>query len=182
MDYIDASVAEALEASGGSHDRVTLVAHSAAGWLSRVWMAELGGNARVAKLVSLGSPHRPVPEGIPGVVDQTRGILKHVEETMPGAFHAPEVEYVCIAGTFARGARWDDESAKMGRKLLGQSYKMVHGESDVVGDGITPVPTAHLPGALNIELKGVYHSPLGASDARPWYGTDSILDQWIVHL
>jgi hypothetical protein len=37
------------------------------------------------------------------------------------------------------------------------------GEADVWGDGIVPIPSAHLDGAINLDLEGVYHSPLGAS-------------------
>jgi len=43
---------------------------------------------------------RPPPRNVPGVVDQTRGLLYYVEENCPGAFHAPHVKYVCIAGRY----------------------------------------------------------------------------------
>jgi hypothetical protein len=62
-------------------------------------MSEFGTDD-VAALVTLGSPHLPPPRGVPGVIDQTRGLLYHVEETAPGAFHE-EVKYVCIAGRWA---------------------------------------------------------------------------------
>lgn len=32
------------------------------------------------------------------------------------------------------------------------------------GDGIVPVPAAHLSGATQLDLDGVYHSPLGAAE------------------
>jgi hypothetical protein len=63
--------------------------------------------------------------------------------------------------------------------LIGQGYKQVCGYSDVWGDGITPVAAAHLEGADNIILNGAFHTPVGSSDARPWYGTPEILDQWV---
>ena len=35
-------------------------------------------------------------------------------------------------------------------------------------------------GAENITLEGVFHGPLGSADAdRPWYGSPSVLEQWI---
>lgn len=47
-------------------------------------------------------------------------------------------------------------------------------------------------GAANIDLEGVYHSPLGAVEAdrgtdrgadrgagRPWYGSAGVLKQWV---
>jgi hypothetical protein len=40
----------------------------------------------------------------------------------------------------------------------------VCGDATAWGDGVVPVPSAHLEGAEQITLEGVYHSPLGASD------------------
>ncbi len=37
----------------------------------------------------------------------------------------------------------------------------VCGDPEVWGDFIVPVPAAHLPGATNLDLDGVFHSPLG---------------------
>ena len=43
-------------------------------------------------------------------------------------------------------------------------------------------------GAKQVTLEGVYHSPLGSSEAkgespgRPWYGSGAILDQWIAEV
>ena len=54
----------------------------------------------------------------------------------------------------------------------------VCGQADVWGDGVVPEMSAHLEGAENLALK-VYHSPVGTSDERPWYGTSKILDQWV---
>ena len=58
----------------------------------------------------------------------------------------------------------------------------VCGQADVWGDGVVPEVSAHLEGAINLTFDGVYHSPVGASDARPWYGTNRILDEWIHYL
>lgn len=40
---------------------------------------------------------------------------------------------------------------------------------------------AHVSGAEQITLEGVFHGPLGGGkDAdRPWYGSPGVLDQWI---
>lgn len=77
-------------------DRVSLVAHSAGGWLARVYLAEFG-SADVANLITLGSPHQPPPTDVMGVLDQTRGLMSQVEAMAPGAFHR-DVNYVCVAG------------------------------------------------------------------------------------
>lgn len=59
----------------------------------------------------------------------------------------------------------------------------VCGQADVWGDGVVPEISAHLDGALNISLDGVYHSPVGSDDMlRPWYGSPAVVEKWIHHL
>lgn len=41
---------------------------------------------------------RPPPKGLPGVIDQTRGLLYYVEKHCTKAAYTPELKYVCIAG------------------------------------------------------------------------------------
>lgn len=207
--------------------KVSVIAHSAGGWLGRVYMADFG-TKDIALFLSLGSPHLPPPRDVPGVVDQTRGLLYYVEENCPGAFHAPDVKYVCIAGRYLKGSRLfpnnaaavaptglgtvgvsdgsvavsaaEDENLEAGvgevivdgavkpapptlrARIVGQGYKQVCGQADVWGDGVVPEMSAHLDGAENLTFEGVYHSPVGASNERPWYGTESILDKWVHYL
>jgi hypothetical protein len=52
--------------------------------MARVYLLGFGTEG-IDRLVTLGSPHTPPPDG---VLDQTRGILKHVSQTTPAAFHA----------------------------------------------------------------------------------------------
>lgn len=145
---------------------ITLLSHSAGGWLGRLYMLDFGTDG-IDQFVSLGSPHLPPP---PGVIDQTRGILTFVEKNCPGAYHAPDVRYVTIAGKYIRGAPLLGKGS-IAQKIVGAGYQQVCGDAEVDGDGVVPLPSAHLEGALNITLEGVYHSPLGAedpgSDQRP---------------
>lgn len=68
-------------------------------------------------------------------------------------------------------------------RFIGQSYMQVCGRADVWGDGVVPEIAAHLDGALNISLDGVYHSPVGSDDLiRPWYGSPAVVQKWINHL
>lgn len=46
------------------------------------------------------------------------------------------------------------------------SWVQVCGDAEVWGDGIVPVPSAHLEGAINVDIEGAYHSPLGSSKVR----------------
>ncbi|GFR40829.1 hypothetical protein Agub_g1304, partial [Astrephomene gubernaculifera] len=81
---------------------ITMLAHSAGGWLGRVYLMHWG-TAGVDRYVSLGSPHMPPPRDAPGVVDQTRGLLTACNEACPGAYHS-SISYVTIAGKFLHGA------------------------------------------------------------------------------
>eukprot|EP01025_Chloroclados_australasicus_P031574 TRINITY_DN31907_c0_g2_i1.p1 TRINITY_DN31907_c0_g2~~TRINITY_DN31907_c0_g2_i1.p1 ORF type:complete len:308 (-),score=10.97 TRINITY_DN31907_c0_g2_i1:304-1227(-) len=160
----------------GENGGVTLVAHSAGGWLARVYMKAFG-TMGIDKLVTLGSPHLPAPEGTQGVVDQTRGILKYCEQEIPGAYHN-EIQYTTIAGKYRLGVELNMEGT-LEQKLVGLGYKQICGRADVWGDGIVPRPSSHLNGAVNIDIDGAYHSPIGSSEARPWYGSVGIMDEWV---
>ncbi|KAL2632601.1 hypothetical protein R1flu_004080 [Riccia fluitans] len=93
----------AVKADTTGDGKVSLIGHSAGGWLARVYMAEVG-TEDIGLLLTLGTPHLPPPRGDPGVFEQTRELLYHVENTCPGAFHAPDVKYVCIAGRYLKGS------------------------------------------------------------------------------
>ncbi|CAK7341709.1 unnamed protein product [Dovyalis caffra] len=231
---VEEAVQEAKElAQGGT---LSLIGHSAGGWLARVYMEEFG-QSDVSLLLTLGTPHLPPPKGVSGVIDQTRGLLYYVEKHCMKAVYTPELRYVCIVGRdvvreislsvldvtfpikedklYIQGARFlgeskmeaksmvpvesDQPSAEavlvddMGNsastapnfraRFVGQGYKQVCGQADVWGDGVVPEVSAHLDGALNISLDGVYHSPVGSDDElRPWYGSPAVVEQWIHHL
>ncbi|GAV65308.1 PGAP1 domain-containing protein [Cephalotus follicularis] len=208
------AVEEAKELAPGSRN-LSVIGHSAGGWLGRVYMKEFG-QSDISLLLTLGTPHLPPPKGLPGVIDQTRGLLYYVEEHCSKAVYIPELRYVCIAGRYVQGARFFgnvpnlevdslvtfengqpiSEAAIVSSKtnstpvttplrarFVGQGYKQVCGQADVWGDGVVPEVSAHLEGALNISLDGVYHSPVGSDDiSRPWYGSPAVVQQWIHHL
>ncbi|CAH2072502.1 unnamed protein product, partial [Thlaspi arvense] len=207
---IDDAVREANALAQGQG--LSLIGHSAGGWLARVYMEEYG-NSDISLLLTLGTPHLPPPRGQPGVIDQTRGLLYYVEEQCAKAVYTPELRYVCIAGRYIRGAtlvnnadvsagidggdaiselaiasnKTGDSQVSSGPSLrarfVGQGYKQVCGRADVWGDGVVPEVSAHLDGALNVTFDGVYHSPVGSEDeTRPWYGSPAIVKDWIHHL
>ncbi|CAL9755824.1 unnamed protein product [Musa acuminata subsp. burmannicoides] len=213
LERVAEAVAEAklhLE-DGGS---ISLVGHSAGGWLARVYIEEFG-MSRISLLLTLGSPHLPPPKGLPGVIDQTRGLLDYIEKNCAPAVYTPELKYICIAGRYIQGAplfgnsndpsydpmlvgeelnkiklpaKYSNDKSlssapSLHARFVGQSYKQVCGQADVWGDGVVPEVSAHLEGALNISLDGVYHSPVGSHGTiRPWFGSASVLKKWVHHL
>ena len=181
LERISGAVERALSESG--EQKVSLVAHSAGGWLARVWLQQSPENAaRVSLLLSLGSPLRPPPTGVPGVIDQTRGILTHVDANCASAeeLAAGGTRVVCVAGRYILGS--DEVFAERGAWVVGQGYRQVCGRSDVWGDGITPTEWALLPGAEHVTLDDVFHSPVGAGPGRLWYGSEGVLEQWVDYL
>ncbi|XVF56712.1 hypothetical protein PTKIN_Ptkin06aG0142200 [Pterospermum kingtungense] len=209
---VDDAVQEAKELSNGG--TLSLIGHSAGGWLARVYMEEYG-LSHISLLLTLGTPHLPPPKGVSGIIDQTRGLLYYVEQHCKKPVYTPDLKYVCIAGRYIQGARIfsdsnldvdsvvgidDDQpishvavvktktdptpvSTTFRARFVGQGYKQVCGQADVWGDGVVPEVSAHLEGALNISLDGVYHSPVGSDDeSRPWYGSPAVVEQWVHHL
>ena len=53
-----------------------------------------------------------------------------------------------IAGKWMKGARLRGSGGSLTQKLVGLGYQQVCGNPEVWGDGITPVPAAHLEGKL----------------------------------
>jgi triacylglycerol esterase/lipase EstA (alpha/beta hydrolase family) len=175
---LDRTVEEVLERYGVSE--VNLIAHSAGGWISRIYMGDKpydihgdvtgeeaiwSAHSRVNTLITLGTPHRSLERW-------TKKNLNFVEDTYPGAFHG-NIKYICIAGKAVYGKK------QLGSWLAYQSYQITCGEGNSWGDGITPIACAHLKGATNITLEGVWHSP---KSPNIWYGSIEPLKAWIDYL
>ena len=171
LDRVAAAVAE-VQAATPTTTPITLLAHSAGGWLGRLVMLDYGTSSPgIVQFVSLGSPHQPPPPQA-GIIDQTRGILTWIADHSPGAYHA-DVEYITIAGKYIQGAPLFRTTASWQRRVVGAGYAQVCGEAEAWGDGVVPVPAAHLEGStLQLTLEGVYHSPLGAEEGTPTDGTE----------
>ncbi len=54
-----------------------------------------------------------------------------------------------VAGKWIKGARLRGGEGMLAQKLVGLGYQQVCGEAEVWGDGITPLPAAHLQGELS---------------------------------
>ncbi|CAN1271976.1 hypothetical protein LINPERPRIM_LOCUS14369 [Linum perenne] len=95
LERVDDAVQEAKELAPGG--KLSMIGHSAGGWLARVYMEEYGVSD-ISLLLTLGTPHLPPPRDVPGVIDQTRGLLYYVEDHCRKAVVSPELKYVCVAG------------------------------------------------------------------------------------
>lgn len=161
--------------------KVNIVAHSAGGWLSRIYLGSVpyygqvwAGQERVASLIALGTPH----------TSQERWTLKNlnfVNDNYPGSY-CPAVDYVCVAGRAVQGQKLGWQAWRAGQLsgstwIAYESYKLTCGIGDTWGDGITPIMAAHLEGATNLTLEEVYHSP-----RQRWYGSPDVIKVWVNHL
>ena len=182
------TVDDAYQASNGQ--RVLICAHSAGGWLARAaladdaWLAS-GGAGRVCGLVTLGAPHYPPPDGLAPCA--TRGALAYCEQALPGA-HVDGIEYVTVAGAAIAGAKptageaAEQTAAQRAAAIAYNNYRALSGDGCAVGDGVIPVETAHLPGAMQLTLENVVHSINEAGSAAPterWYGSERVIDAWL---
>ena len=174
---LDRTVKQVLQQYNAA--QINLIGHSAGGWISRIYLGEkpyLGrgeiasvapchAHTYVATLVTLGTPHISQERW-------TRWNLDFVNNNYPGAFYR-DVNYVCVAGKTIFGQR------RRGSWLAYSSYRLTCGQGDCWGDGITPIPAAHLEGAKNLVVEGVKHSPRAAGI---WYGSPEVLPSWATYL
>ncbi|MGC1307671.1 MAG: lipase [Phormidesmis sp.] len=155
-------------------NRINLVAHSAGGWIARIYLGEVPYNihrsdrdrtlprparSHVDTLITLGTPHISQERW-------TKRNLDFVNNTYPGAFYG-DVSYVCVAGKAVEGKQAD--------WFTFNSYRLTVGDGFVWGDGIVPVAAAQLAGATNRTIENVFHSP---RPNRTWYGSPAVVSEW----
>jgi len=101
LDKVQRTIREAV--SGSRAGKVILVGHRAGGVVSRLYLSpkpflgvEYAGVEHVERLITLGSPHH-----------NRRGtrVRQWVDESYPGAYFAPDVDYVSVAGRAVEGRR-----------------------------------------------------------------------------
>eukprot|EP00466_Bigelowiella_natans_P001745 jgi/Bigna1/140348/aug1.55_g15056 len=166
INRINETITELLSHTDEEH--VVLVAHSAGGWLARAYLAEREDDHRVSALVTLGTPHHNE-----GGTDVTRGVLPYLNEQFPGA-HLDGIRYISVAGKAIQGST--KREGRKSAKAAFAAYHQVCGKGDVFGDGVIPLEAAHLPGARQVTLDGVWHS---IDKADSWYGSDGNIDRWL---
>jgi hypothetical protein len=131
--------------------------------------------SKILGIVSLGAPHLPPP---PGVMDMTRGALRLTDERFPGSYHGEEIFYLTTVGLAVTGTKQRRQSPFEPTTITGfayNSYEAVCGDGTTVGDGVVPQCSAHLDGAVQLNLDGVFHS-INVPDN--WYGSQSVIEKW----
>ena len=171
--------------------KVTLIAHSAGGWISRVFLSTTSydgvvysGTKWVDTLVTLGSPHI-FPEiysnhSIESIPFALRN-LKFVNEKCVGEHGGnweEKVKCICVGGDTVKGKKYYGF-----KDIVYQSYELCGQEGHETGDGITPLTSSlGLPGAKQVTIKDVMHGPEADHYGKKWYGSEEVLPLWITHL
>lgn len=159
--------------------RAALVASSAGGWISRIFLARgppysnivYHGADRVHTLVTLGTPHKSAEP-------VTRRNIDFVNDNYGGA-HMDDVRYVAIGSKTVQGKSWLNGAVQ---DFAYQSYNICIGDGSAWGDGVTPLECAlALDGAHHIVMEGAKHVPLEAKPEQGvhWYGSGPYLEQWV---
>jgi len=196
LEAVDVAAQQLMARAGA--ESLSVVGHSAGGWLARAWMGGEKYNGRqwarapwVDSLVTLGSPHLSleaypfgrVPERRfgerPGLSRAAReSSLRFVNEVYPDAGSFPGVDITCVCGRL--GAAAAEEAGDFARA----SYKATCGQEGAQGDGVCPLESASFPGAGELILDGVFHDRKKKQSAatRPWYGDDAVVPQWCAAL
>ncbi|KAF6260349.1 hypothetical protein COO60DRAFT_1700352 [Scenedesmus sp. NREL 46B-D3] len=160
-------------------ERAALVASSAGGWISRIFLARgppysgtvYHGADRVHTLVTLGTPHKSAEP-------VTRKNIDFVNDNYGGA-HMHDVRYVAIGSKTVQGKSWLNGSVQ---DFAYQSYNICIGDGNAWGDGVTPLECAlALDGAHHIVMEGARHVPLEVKPEQDvhWYGSGPYLEQWV---
>ncbi|CAK9026089.1 unnamed protein product [Durusdinium trenchii] len=187
--YLDLTQ-EAIEDSFRSTGKAAvLVGHSAGGWLGRAVLEREGREwtqKHVQGLVTLGTPHKPPPEG---QMDMTFGCLRNLNKAHPGAYFSDDMFYVSIAGDAVVGQKIEGNipiveliQSPSPESTAWNSYQALGGVGNLTGDGLVPVEWAHLPGAEQLTIKGCLHSINIAGTTLPTnssYLCESFVDQWL---
>lgn len=98
-------------------------------------------------------------------------MARWIERRYPGAYFAPQVNYVSVAGRFSRG----NHSGSWRERWVFNMYKAIGGDGDAWGDGLIPTESALLNGSYQIILDGVSHF---SSCGGPWYGREEVIPGW----
>ena len=161
------------------------------------WLAQ----KQVSSLVTLGTPHISPEKAL---VDQTRGLLRAIEETpscSSASLKSRGVDITCVGSSSVNGKIFSMDVEEL---VAGASYFPLTGNLGGKGDGIVPLdlafmeaparkvvidqsscgnPVKHanvLPTPWN--LWDGYAPSISLPDDFLWYGSDNVVENWVSYL
>lgn len=173
-----AQVAETSPQTRGAP--LLVIGHSAGGIVARLLTSPepfagrpCRGASRIGAIVTLGTPHVVGHDGVVGRAVLPKAVA-FLDRVAPGAAFAPRVGYVAVGARGFLGRRSGGLRARLGWAAY-QSVLPQPGRDVLDGDGLVPLPATRLPGAREVVLDGIAHSPFGSG---PWYGSAAAVDVW----
>lgn len=200
-----------IYAAEGENVSISIIGHSIGGWVARAYLGGLSGSytsvyrltqERCSSLVTLGTPHSSPSEAL---VDQTRGLLRAVEDTPACSALAlmdRGIDVTCVGSTSIDGKVFSTDIEEL---VASSSYipllgKLALSSGPSKGDGIVPVDLAFMDApARRIEIEKCnagskvrhahvfptpwnlwdgYAASLPLPDDFTWYGSDSVIESW----
>eukprot|EP00904_Undaria_pinnatifida_P010556 jgi/Undpi1/6630/HiC_scaffold_20.g09109.m1 len=173
LEKVKATVSSCLAETGA--DKVVLVGHSAGGWLARATLADGQWEDGVASEDVVAGEFVSGAALVASCSYVTRGALTFTSNEYPGAYLKDRgLFYVTVGGAALEG---DKDAPRNSRARFAYgSYKTVCGEGATTGDACVPLIYAHLEGAEQVTLDGVFHS---VDKPEDWYGAEGIVDRWL---
>jgi hypothetical protein len=157
-----------------------VIGHSAGGVSARIMTSPVPyagrpqrASGRIGAIVTLGTPHLAAPDANRGM-RAGADAAAFANREVPGTTFAPQIGYLCIASTMARGRRHGTVAEQRAWGL----YRTVLGRNagdDLEGDGVVPLRSALLPGAPSIVYPDAWH---GQYPGRDWYGSGRFVRDW----
>ena len=152
--YFDAieKAASDIFAQEGPDVSLCIVGHSIGGWVARAYLGGLSRSstavhrrimAQCSSLITLGTPHVSPEDAL---VDQTRGLLREIEETdtcQPEALADRGIDITCVCSQSLSGKFTTLDIEEV---VAASSYLPLLGRvgEDVKGDGIVPLDLAFM--------------------------------------
>lgn len=206
FDAIELALTEIFDEEGPDA-KICIIGHSIGGWVARAFLGGLSQSSspiamlahdRVTSFITLGTPHSS-PDG--ALVDQTRGLLKEVENAPSCSSQAlvkRGIAVTCVGSSGLKGAFFTTNIEEI---VAASSYFPLLGRLDdsIRGDGIIPTELAFMEApARSVQLEAcpdtgdlvrhahVFPTPWklldgsAASISLPftWYGSESVIGEW----
>ena len=215
FDAIETGVSDIFAEHGEDID-ICIIGHSIGGWVARSYLGGLSQSStavyrstieKCTSLVTLGSPHKAPDTAL---VDQTRGLLRTVEETpscSADGLASNGISVTCVGSTAVQAnlltTDLEELVAATSYLPLVEDWKSIFG--GIRGDGIIPKDLAFMEGCENrVEVEtcsrtgnNVRHAhvlptpynlwdPSAPSIPLPedfcWYGSEGVIGQWMKYI
>ena len=206
FDAMETALGEIFDRDGPDA-KVCIIGHSIGGWVARAFLGGLSqssspvikqAQSQVTSFITLGTPHTSPDSAL---VDQTRGLLKEVENTPECSSISLEKRGIKVTCVGSAGLRGDFFTTNIEEFVAASSYFPLLGRLDnsIRGDGIIPTDLAFMDSpARSVQLDAcpetgdlvrhahVVPTPWNLWDGSApsislpftWYGSQSIIGEW----